>query len=152
MQDLQPFVSAIGIFYYLVGPDSLPCQPVLTDFQNQETKLFLVPNSQHNGNNKFCLKTRALHKSQKKACVAGHTLYCNYSFIVDSRIFKATALWAMLSISQNSRVSVCLSVYMFTFEVSFKHLFNPTSQSQMSNTFRDSESLRKSYEKKWSHI
>ena len=54
----------------------------------------------------------------------------------------------MLSISQNVRPSVGL----FTFEVPFKRLFAPTSQSQMSNIFRDSESLGKSNGKKWCHI
>ena len=39
---------------------------------------------------------------------------------------------------------------MFTFEVPFKHLLAPTSQSGMSNIFRDSESF--SNGKKWSQI
>jgi hypothetical protein len=42
--------------------------------------------------------------------------------------------------------------YFFTFEVPFNGLFAPTSQSRMSNIFRDSESLRKSHGKKWSNI
>ena len=62
----------------------------------------------------------------------------------------------MLSISQNVRLfvrlSVCLSVRLFTFEVPFKRLFAPPSWSWMSNIFRDSESLGKSNGKKWSHI
>ena len=62
----------------------------------------------------------------------------------------------MLSISQNVRLSVRLSVrllvHVFTFEVPFERLFAPTSRSQMSNTFRDLESLGKSNVKKWSHI
>ena len=41
---------------------------------------------------------------------------------------------------------------MFTFEVPFKRLFAPTSQSRMSNIFRDSESLGKSNGNKWSQI
>ena len=49
-------------------------------------------------------------------------------------------------------VCVCLSVCVFTFEVPFNGLFAPTSRSRMSNIFRDSESLRKSNEKKCSHI
>ena len=49
-------------------------------------------------------------------------------------------------------MSVCLSVRLFTFEVPFKRLFAPTSQSRMSNIFRDSESLGKSNGKKWSQI
>ena len=58
----------------------------------------------------------------------------------------------MLSISRNVRLSVCPSVCVFTFEVPFKCLFAPTSQSRMFNIFRDSESLEKSNEKKWSQI
>ena len=53
-------------------------------------------------------------------------------------------------------VSVCPcvrpSVRVFTFEVPFKRLFAPTSQSRMSNIFGDSESLGKSNGKKWSQI
>ena len=49
-------------------------------------------------------------------------------------------------------LSTCPSVCVFTFEVPFKHLFAPTSQSRMSNIFRDSESLGKSNGKKWSQI
>ena len=62
----------------------------------------------------------------------------------------------MLSISQNVHMfvclSVCLSVCEFTFEVPFESLFAHTSQSQMSNIFRDSESLGKNNERKWSQI
>ena len=62
----------------------------------------------------------------------------------------------MLSISRNVRLSVCLSlcpsVCVFTFEVPFKRLFAPTSQSRMSNIFRDLESLGKSNKKKWFQI
>ena len=62
----------------------------------------------------------------------------------------------MLSISRN----VCLSVRVFdrvfvcvfTFEVSFKRLFDPTSRNRMSNIFRDLQSLGKSNGKKWSHF
>ena len=42
---------------------------------------------------------------------------------------------AMLSISRNARLYVRLSVHLFTFEVSFKRLFAPTSQSRMSKIF-----------------
>ena len=53
----------------------------------------------------------------------------------------------MLSISQNLRLSVRVSVRvfvcLFTFEVPFNGLFAPTSRSRMSNIFRDSESLGK---------
>ena len=62
----------------------------------------------------------------------------------------------MLSISQNVRLSVRLSVRvsvrLFTFDVPFKRLFARTSQSRMSNIFRDSESLGKSNGKRWSQI
>ena len=49
-------------------------------------------------------------------------------------------------------MSVCPCVCLFTFEVPFKCLFAPTSQSRMSKIFRDSESLGKSNGKKWSQI
>ena len=62
----------------------------------------------------------------------------------------------MLSISRNIRLSVCLSaclsVCVFTFEVPFNGLFAPSSQTWMSNIFRDSESFGKSNGKKWSNI
>ena len=62
----------------------------------------------------------------------------------------------MLSIIQNVRLSVCLSVRLcvclFTFEVPFNVIFAPTSQSRMSNIFRDLESLGKRNGKKWSNI
>ena len=61
-----------------------------------------------------------------------------------------------LSISLHVRLcvcpSVCLFVCPFTFEVLFNGIFAPTSWSRMSNIFRDSESLGKSNEKKWSNI
>ena len=41
---------------------------------------------------------------------------------------------------------------LFTFDVPFKGLFDPTSQSRMSKIFRDSESLGKSNEKKRSQM
>ena len=66
-------------------------------------------------------------------------------------LFKASALWADAfykskcpSVYVSVRVSVCVSVRLFTFEVPFKRLFAPTSQSRMSKLFRDSESLGKS--------
>ena len=61
----------------------------------------------------------------------------------------------MLSISRNVHMCVCvcgcLCVF-FTFEIPFKRLFAPTSRSWMSQIFRDSESLGKSNENKWSQI
>ena len=42
----------------------------------------------------------------------------------------------MLSISWFVRLSVCVSVRLFTFEVPFEHLFVPTSRSRMSTIFR----------------
>ena len=65
------------------------------------------------------------------------------------KIFKASAPWAFY---KSKCPSVCLSVCVFTFEVPIKRLFAPTSQSRMSNIFRDSESLGKSNGKKWSQI
>ena len=70
-------------------------------------------------------------------------------------IFKASALWANAFyklICPSVCLCVCVSVCLFTFEVPFKRLFALTSQSWMSNIFRDSESLGKSYRKKWSQI
>ena len=45
-----------------------------------------------------------------------------------------------------------LSVCLFTFEVPFNGLFAPTSQSRMSNIFKDLESLGENNGKKWSNI
>ena len=78
-------------------------------------------------------------------------------------LFKASALWAdafykskcpsvRLSVCPSVRLSVCPSVCLFSFEVPFNGLFAPTSQSGMSNIFRDSESMGKSNGKKWSNI
>ena len=70
-------------------------------------------------------------------------------------IFKASALWANAfykSKCPSVCPCVCLLFCVFTFEVPFKRLFARTSQSRMSNIFRDSESLGKSNEKKWSQI
>ena len=70
-------------------------------------------------------------------------------------IFKASTLWAdsfYKSECPSACPSVRPSVRLFTFEVPFKHFFVPVSQSQMSNIFRDSESLEKSNGKKWSQI
>ena len=63
-----------------------------------------------------------------------------------NRIFKASALWAD-AFSKSICPYVC-----HTFEVPFNGLFAPTFRSQMSNIFRDSESLGKSNGKKWCHI
>ena len=59
---------------------------------------------------------------------------------------------SMLSINRFVRLSVCVSVCLFNFEVPLKRLFAPTSRSRMSNIFRDSESLGNSNGKKWSNI
>ena len=70
-------------------------------------------------------------------------------------VFKASALWAdafYKSKCPSVCVFVCPSVCLFTFEVPFNGLFAPTSQSRMSNIFRDLESLEKSNVKKWSNI
>ena len=70
-------------------------------------------------------------------------------------LFKASALWTD-AFYKSKCLSVCPcvgpSVCVFTFEVPFKRLFAPTSRSQMSNIFRDSESLGKSNGKKWSQM
>ena len=68
-----------------------------------------------------------------------------------SYVFKASALWAD-AFSKSICPYVCVCVCLFTFEVPFNGLFAPTSQSRMSNIFRDSESLGKSNGKKWSNI
>ena len=48
-------------------------------------------------------------------------------------------------------MSVCLMLFDVPFHVlDFEAYFAPTSRSQMSNLFRDSESLGKSNGKKWS--
>ena len=57
-------------------------------------------------------------------------------------IFKASALWAN-AFYKLICPYVCVSVYLLTFEVLFKRLFAPTSQSRMSNISGDSESLEK---------
>ena len=75
--------------------------------------------------------------------------------MVAMMFFKAYALWAdafYKSICPYVCLVVCLSVWVFTFEVLFKRLFVPTSQSWMSKMFRDPESLGKSNGKKWSQI
>ena len=69
--------------------------------------------------------------------------------------FKASALWAD-AFYKSKCPSVCVfvrpCVCLFTFEVPFNGLFAPTSQSRMSDIFRDLESLGKSNGKKWSNI
>ena len=70
-------------------------------------------------------------------------------------VFKASALWANAfykSKSPSVRVSVRVSVRLFTFDVQFKHIFFPTSRSPMSKIVRALESLGKSNGKKWSQI
>ena len=72
-------------------------------------------------------------------------------------IFKVSVLWAN-AFYKLQCLSVCPCVHVFvrlftlTFEVPFSRFFSPTSQSWMSKVFRDSESLGKSNEKKWSPI
>ena len=68
-----------------------------------------------------------------------------------SAIFKASAL-LVDAFYKSKCPSVRVPVRLFTFEVPFKRLFAPTSGSRMSKLFRDSESLGKSNEKKWSQI
>ena len=69
--------------------------------------------------------------------------------------FKASALWGD-AFYKSKCPSVCVFVRVFvcvfTFEVPFKRLFAPTSQSRMSDILRDLESLGKSNGKKWFQI
>ena len=69
-------------------------------------------------------------------------------------IFKASALWLWANTFYKSicRVSVRVSICLFTIEVPFKRLFAPISRGRMSNIFKDSESLGKSNGKKWYQI
>ena len=75
------------------------------------------------------------------------------SKIKSESIFKASALWAdafYKSICPSVRLSVCLFVCLSVcslFAVPFNGLFAPTSRSQMSNIFRDLESLGKVMER-----
>ena len=75
-----------------------------------------------------------------------------YIYNLKERFSKHRPSGPMLSISRNVHMCVCVFVFLFTFEVQFNGLFSPTSQSRMSNIFRDSESLGKSNGKKWSRI
>ena len=59
--------------------------------------------------------------------------------------------WPMIYISQFVDMLMCFYVCLL-FELPIKRLFGPTSQSQMTKIFRDSESWRKSNGNKWSQI
>ena len=59
-------------------------------------------------------------------------------------------VWKWSKIAPQKKVF--FSSHFFTFEVPFNGLFATTSQSRMSNIFRDSEFLGKSNGKKWSNI
>ena len=65
-------------------------------------------------------------------------------------ILKASALWVD-SFYKSKCPYVCVCVCSL-FEVPFKHLFAPPSQSPMSKLFKFLKSLGKSYGKKWSNI
>ena len=67
---------------------------------------------------------------------------------------KWSQIWTFLfeNCLKSPRKKKFFSLTFFTFEVPFNGLFAPTSQSRMSNIFRDSESLGKSNGKKWSNI
>ena len=70
-----------------------------------------------------------------------------------SEIFKASVIWAdAFYKSFCPYVWLCVPVCLFTFEVPFKGLSAPTSQSRMSKMFRVLESLGKSNGKKWCQI
>ena len=78
---------------------------------------------------------------------------CQVSYVTffPSSFFKASVLWPD-AFYKSKCLSVRLWVRLFTFEVPFNGLFAPTSQSRMSNNFKDSESLGKSNGKKGSQI
>ena len=65
--------------------------------------------------------------------------------VSDMNIF----VWKLSKIVAQKKV---FFLSLFYFEVPFNGLFAPTSQSRMSNIFRDLESLGKSNGKKWSQI
>ena len=81
----------------------------------------------------FCGIGATIHIGRDMLCL----LYAGFFFI--NVLFKASALWAD-AFYKSKRPSVCPcvcpSVCVFTFEVPFKRLFAPTSQSRMSNIFR----------------
>ena len=67
---------------------------------------------------------------------------------------KWSQIWIFLfeNCQKSPRKKKFFFSHFFTFEVPFTGLFSSTSQSRMSNIFRDSESLGKSNGKKWSNI
>ena len=68
--------------------------------------------------------------------------------VSDMNIF----VWKLSKIAAQKKVFFFTFFGLLWFSVFFNGLFAPTSQSRMSNIFRDSESLRKSNGKKWSQI
>ena len=58
----------------------------------------------------------------------------------------------VLKLLRQKRFSYHFFRHLFTFEVPFKRLFAPTTQTRMSKIFGDSESLGKNIGKKWSQI
>ena len=70
----------------------------------------------------------------------------SYVTFFPSSFFKASVLWPD-AFYKSKCPSVRLWVRLFTFEVLFNGLFAPTSQSRMSNIFRDSESLGEEVER-----
>ena len=107
-----------------------------------------------------CLPINILKKSKTPTYIIGKiffliTLKKKCAFMFFCVFFKALALWAD-AFYKSKCWSVCvfvrLCVCLFTFEVPFNGIFAPTFCSQMSNIFKDSESLGKSNGKKWSNI
>ena len=92
--------------------------------------------------------------------LCGALLSYTKPFLIKTAFSKHRPSGPMLSIIRFVHMCVCVSVYLcvcvsvclFAFEVPFNGLFAPTSRSRMSKNFRDSQSLGKSNEKKWSHI
>ena len=68
--------------------------------------------------------------------------------VSDMNIF----VWKLSKIAGQKKVFFFTFFGLLWFLVFFNGLFAPTSQSRMSNIFRDSESLGKSIGKKWSQI
>ena len=88
-------------------------------------------------------------KFTKKKAFSQSCRYLHLSFATLVICITVLGAGPMLSITISRfvrlsvRPSVCLYVREFTFEVPFQRLLAPTSQSWMSNIFRDSESLGK---------
>ena len=95
-------------------------------------KLHLCPQNYFSKSEKTKKKTKEKNKSVHNLLrILGTQLF-----------FKASALRAY-AFYKSKCPYVCVFVYLFTFEVPFNGHYVPTSRNQMSNNFRDSESLGK---------